>query len=275
MFSAYLTLVFVIVHYVVSHKDNPFDVAVFGWVNPATRRAKKWNSAMEAAVITFGDTQILTGIAILLGAFIQLPHGISSYHWQVVVSLAWFSTLTHLLALKSQRHVFRNRREMAAKRAVLMSFVMILFVTALGPTVYLPWDGVSLAAPALCLFSKNVDPDKEHFDLEVVHASHVFILILSIAFLVTNHVTNVIGLFTKVPEALQSWLKSKVSNLLKHVFESAARPTKYPKVKAIQKAGVLLIYVLSKAFYEIFDSMIWQVRTSQKNSVLLVQAETL
>lgn len=114
MLSAYSTLGIVIARYLVNHHNvqNPVDEAFVKFVMSrsmlhVTQTSEKWNMALESAVITFSDTQIITGIAILLCGYIQLPLGISTYHWQVVVSLAWFSSLTHLLTLSSLHGYFQ------------------------------------------------------------------------------------------------------------------------------------------------------------------------
>lgn len=232
-------------------------------IQSTERHSKKQNKALEAALITFSDTQVITGISILLAGYIQLPLGISAYHWQVVIALAWFSSLTHLLTLKSLRDYFRERLEMAVWRAVLMGFVMILLVVAIGTTGYIvqadsPDDD---AFPAICLFSS---------DRRLNHAFNYPLIILSIAFITMNYSLKVIGLFTRVPEKFQNWLETKVSKLLKNFFEFASRPRENPRFITIKfrnmlRGLVLLLYVLSKALYEISGSILWEVRTAEEN----------
>lgn len=232
-------------------------------IQSTERHSKKQNKALEAALITFSDTQVITGISILLAGYIQLPFGISAYHWQVVIALAWFSSLTHLLTLKSLRDYFRERVEMAVWRAVLMGFVMTLLVVALGTTGYItqadaPNDD---AVPAICLFSS---------ERRLKYDFNYPLIVLSIAFITTNYSLKVIGLFTRVPENLQNWLETKVSKLLKISFEIASRPRKNLKFTTIKfrsmlRGLVLLLYVLSKALYEISGSILWEVRTAEEN----------
>lgn len=246
-------------------------------IKNATRNSKKWIRPLETALITFSDTQVITGIAILLGGYIQLYSGISSYHWQVIVALAWFSSLTHLLTLKSLRGYFRKRLEMAIWRAAFMGFVMILLIAALGPTGYIS-QNEAIATPAFCLFSskrrlevsRHAVSSSDSFD-----AFNLPLIFLSIFFLVTNYVLKVIGLFTTVPETWQSWLETNVSKHLKYNLECTARLRDNSAFTIIKKfwdmlrALVLLTYVLSKAFYEIGGSMLWEVYTSKENPCYL------
>jgi len=74
MLSAYLTLTVVIVHYFVGKRisENPIDRRLtrrFRSSTPAKQSgtaAETWNAAAEASVLLFSDTQVITGMAILL-----------------------------------------------------------------------------------------------------------------------------------------------------------------------------------------------------------------
>lgn len=91
---------------------------------------------MEAAVLMYSDTQVLTGIAIMLSAYSQLQHKISIYHWRTTVQLAWFSSMTHLTTLTSLRAYFREHSKIAFWRLVFMGVTLLLLVAALVPTGY-------------------------------------------------------------------------------------------------------------------------------------------
>ncbi|KAG7004937.1 hypothetical protein G7Y79_00022g051580 [Physcia stellaris] len=145
--SAYLTLFLVIVHYLFDDHvtTNPIDRRFIDFVTPRAWNnskavSKKWTKALESAVLLYSDTQVVTGMAILLTGYIQLPSGISSYHWQVIVDLAWFSTLSHLATLTALRGYFP------------------LLATALGPTGYISQFATS-AVPAKCLYSPSAYTD--------------------------------------------------------------------------------------------------------------------
>lgn len=92
--------------------------------------SERWTRAFEAAVLFLGDTQVVTSVAILLSGYMQLPCGISTYHWEMIVDLAWFSALTHLTALTSLRHYFRRRPAMAMWRVGFMGVTLILLSSA-------------------------------------------------------------------------------------------------------------------------------------------------
>lgn len=125
-------------HYLVDrqHQRNSVDRAFLAAVVPkrltiqTQETSEKWTRAFDTAVLLLGDTQAVTSVAILLSGFVQLPCGISTYHWQTLVNLGWFSALTHLTALTSLRHFFRRRPAMALWRIVFMGLTLVLLASA-------------------------------------------------------------------------------------------------------------------------------------------------
>lgn len=65
------------------------------------------------------DLQILTGISILISGYAQLECGLSCYHWQVLVYLAWFSSLTHLSCLTLLRNYLCQSPRRASMEAIM------------------------------------------------------------------------------------------------------------------------------------------------------------
>src|ERR1700753_3176257 len=86
------------------------------------------------------DIQILTGLSILISGYLQLPRGLSCYHWQVIVYLAWFSSLTHLSCLTFLRSHLYNRPRQRAKRLGAMIIILIMIMLALIPTGSYGWE---------------------------------------------------------------------------------------------------------------------------------------
>jgi hypothetical protein len=85
-------------------------------------------------VLNMSDLQIVTGLAILVSGFTQLPCGISVYHWQVLVYLAWFSNLTHLSCLTFLRKYLHEHPGQRRWRLAAMGILVILLIIALIPT---------------------------------------------------------------------------------------------------------------------------------------------
>lgn len=114
-------------------------------------------------VLNMSDLQIVTGLSILISGFTQLGCGLSAYHWQIVVYLAWFSSLTHLCCLIFLRNYLYNHPGQRLWRLVSMCIVIIMLVVALYPTGYFNWtsDPVATATPtspssyAICFYSRK------------------------------------------------------------------------------------------------------------------------
>ncbi len=99
-------------------------------VRPSARRA----STLRKAVLMFSDQQLVTGIALLVSGYAQLQYGIPAYHWQIIVYLAWFSSLTHLITLTLLRQYFRDNPAIRSWRAFFMFATVIMHGAALSPT---------------------------------------------------------------------------------------------------------------------------------------------
>lgn len=262
MFSAYFTLVLVIAHYFFDYQNsqNPVDRAFIKFMTPKSwntqqgRPSKKWTQALEAAIVIYSDMQALTGIAILLSAFLQLQCGISTYHWQVAVDLAWFSSLTHLTTLTSLRGYFRKRPKLAFWRLFFMGANLALLMAAMAPTGYAATPFSSISIPARCLFTEHLDKigSSSSFNMPLI--------ILTFLFLLTSYITRVIKLFTSSSELARKWLRIIPGDLVKNTIRKRRPSAAIPKLTWYGlQTFLLLLYVLAKAGYEMNESMLWEI----------------
>ena len=183
-----MTLVLVIIHYIFEdHTQNHVDRAWIKFVIPKSWRKhgttswKKWTKAATAALLTYSNTQVITGIAILLAGYWQLKCGISVYHWKVISNLAWLSSVTHIATLTSLRKYFQQRPTLAYFRTTAMGITLILLAIASGPanfdegTRYAPYFH---PFPAKCLYKQQYS---HYFVLNIP------ILVASLTFLVASY----------------------------------------------------------------------------------------
>jgi hypothetical protein len=116
----------------------------------------------------FADIQIITGVAILVSGYLSLRCGLSTYHWQLVVDLAWFSSVTHLSTLTFLRHYLHNRPKEKRLRVVAMLALLVLLSVAVGPTAHFAWlhetDAEKLAllkvqssSHTICVYKLRID----------------------------------------------------------------------------------------------------------------------
>ncbi|KAF2785964.1 hypothetical protein K505DRAFT_354736 [Melanomma pulvis-pyrius CBS 109.77] len=85
-------------------------------------------------VLYMSDLQILTGLSIFISGFVQMPCGISRYHWKILAYLAWFSSLTHFGCLSFLRSYLFNHPAERTWRLFFMIIIAVMLVFALVPT---------------------------------------------------------------------------------------------------------------------------------------------
>lgn len=294
--SAYLTLILLFVHYLVDHQQqqNSVDRVFLAAVVPkkltiqTQESSEKWARAFDAAVLCLGDTQIITSVAILLSGYVQLPCGLSTYHWEIIVDLAWFSALTHLTALTSLRHYFRRRPAMALWRVVFMGITLVLLGSALYPAGYVPqsftrdtdlyptpiqtnaaFTGL-LSCPAICLFNKHRRAELVNSLLASEEGSrqqntgslpfNTTLVTISLAYFATCYLTRVIRLFRSSSERANQWLRVAPVSLMWRMYEVGARSNfKVRILWRLWRGFWLTCIVLSEAVYNVGDSTLWEI----------------
>ena len=296
MLSAYSTLLLVAVQFLVgcSRQQNLVDRAFIDFFVPKRfviqdpTTSEQWTRAFNAAVLFFGDTQVITSVAILVSGYVQLPCGLSAYHWQTIVDLAWFSALTHLATLTSLRQYFRTRPTMAILRIVFMGMTLILLGAALQPTVFMPQlrNGESafvqngsglqdsqtvvndfISSPAICLFSDRsrdkVWKSQSVLEVDGCHHSKPYnpnIVILSLLYLVTSYLSRIVRLFAPLAGSANQWLRFGPINFLQKKYSSTCvHPSTFGTILTVWNAILLLTMTLWDAFYLAANSMLWEI----------------
>ena len=123
-----------------------------------------WAGVIEPLVLGLSDQQLITGITILLVAYIQLPasHGhISGYHFFIVNALAWFSINTHLVTLVVLRDRLSKRPDLRLWRTIAMILLALFLVISTFLTshkyMFQPKDGNVdfdlFKCPAICFIN--------------------------------------------------------------------------------------------------------------------------
>lgn len=119
------------------------------------------------------DQQLVTGLSIVISAYVRLQRDLSFYHWRMITTLAWFSSATHLATLLFLRQHMQSNRYIWYARALLMFGLALMVALAIIPTgVPVSMDPseddqvdqkVTLGMPARCALS-CINP--EIFDFE-------------------------------------------------------------------------------------------------------------
>ncbi|KAL9048089.1 MAG: hypothetical protein Q9206_006254 [Seirophora lacunosa] len=246
----------------------------------------RWTTSLESAVFAISDTQLTTSVAILVGGFIQLSRGMALYHWQTTVNLAWSSAITHLATLTSLKLSVRSRSSMATWRVLVMGAVLLLLSVAFVPTGYV-WqrdyelssgnstdsvftnpdnkafnatmDSFShlAASPAICWYSTRSRRQVEKqiaalakIEIPPIDAGGGYryfngcLVGISIAYLLTSYLTRVTRLYAPLAKISDKWFRIRSSHQKSHAYKTFA---------------MLVALVLAEAFYEVADSIIWEI----------------
>lgn len=135
-------------------KPNPIDAKLLAWARGIILRLLRlapgsWSAsltsldlsaAISKVILNLCDVQIVTGLAILVSGFMVMDCGISSYHWQIMVYLAWFSTVAHMSSLTSVQDYLSTRPWQRNIRFLITLALLAMLITALVPTAYFQWS---------------------------------------------------------------------------------------------------------------------------------------
>ncbi|KAF7348963.1 hypothetical protein MVEN_01417000 [Mycena venus] len=130
---------------------------------------ERFTSLFFPLVFTLGDTQLITGLAVLISGWIRLRAGLSVYHFTVIADLAWMASDTQLVAffalfqcVRSTPHWRRDALDIDIEPYVylpsrlcrafgMLCMFTMLFVASVILSDRAWWDCVSL--PAIGFFS--------------------------------------------------------------------------------------------------------------------------
>ena len=278
------------------------------WATPDNVRFQEWQNALSQVrytkitptalpagemtdakrvnkcVLTLSDLQILTGIGILVSAYVQLPCGISIYHWQIVVYLAWFSSLTHLTTLTFLRHYLQERPAMRTWRLLAMSLMLVLLLLALLPTGRSEWLEYyyynTAGAYAICIFKSKEGLHYHSGMLNLLKPAFSASSIISITTLSISYVTKVVRMHTTtahwVFRRTRILLGKHYKSMLKFMYDEAHHSTvernrrKMSSLKiclywikiSILSIGyrlALAVFLTIRVVLDLCDSMLWEV----------------
>ncbi|KAL8836144.1 MAG: hypothetical protein Q9170_003037 [Blastenia crenularia] len=268
MATAYFTLLLVFVYYIIGWSTkshlNVIDIGLLRWLHLKTKLhpARSWEPVLRKAILLFADQQLITGFAILGASYSQLRCGISSYHWQIIIYLAWLTSLSHLTTLTALRQYFQEHHTIRAWRIALMLCMAFPLCVALLPTGHGRWspgyfNGVNNdATPAICMF-KLLALGKFETGLFSTPA-----MVLSLFVLSLGYVTRIVKLFPDTAATVRKWLRTKPGDVVKRWLDSIYNRSRTPG------AGKLwtLVYILSLALFldlrvicDLNDSILWEV----------------
>lgn len=170
------------------------------------------------------DVQIITGSAILISGFATLNHEMTAYHWQIIVYLAWFSSLTHLAILTFLRRYLYQHRITRSWRLIAMLLLVAGLVAALLPTAVTMvndnpvWE--TGGVHARCLFHELRGLS--------LNSPEMISMIVSVVVVTSSFLTRVIRMHrtpTSYMDRPRAWFRNMLMNLLERSIPRIAVTT--------------------------------------------------
>ena len=265
--TGYLTLLLALAYYILGFVVDQFLNSIDrGFLHHVGRIIKPRSTARQAstlrkAVLMYSDQQLVTGIALLVGGFSQLHCGLDAYHWQILIYLAWFSSLTHLATFTVLRQYFRDNPAIRLWRAVLMVVTAIMLGVALvptGSTYWLPAFQPLAGIPVRCYF----EPDAPPHTVSYWAPGPASGMIVSVLMLFLGYLTRLIKLSGKAAAFSNYWLRTAPGTTWKRWLARCGCADRSGIMQLLVKVTYIHMktaYVCLHGWYEIFDSMLWEV----------------
>ncbi|KAH6976345.1 hypothetical protein BKA56DRAFT_688037 [Ilyonectria sp. MPI-CAGE-AT-0026] len=233
----------------------------------------RWIHAFEKAsqsILSMCDTQILTGLGILISGYADLCNGISSYHFQLIGQLAWFSNVTHIASLTVLRRYLHRRRVEKWTRLILMFILSTMLIVAMGPTLFFNWvngEEGSASLPgsfARCFYNtsrslKWLEADNSELGLPGTTAFQSGIM--SMLLLILSLASRTIKLQCSLSHRVKSWRKV-LSNGWRRLLEIALGRSKSNAPNAALKLMVdfnIAILVTIRVYSDLLTSTLSDV----------------
>lgn len=211
------------------------------------------------------DLQIVTGLSILISGYAQLHQGISSYHWMVIVGLAWFSSLTHLACLTLLRNHLYSHPLQRIWRLFCMAALVILLTIALSFTGGYWWSSLQ----------GGLIPDEEmawsiirhamcHSGFDVRSTTAYYAMVLSILLVIFGFVARIIKLHKIISVSIWGKARARLSmqarRLLRIAFTWCCSNNSYKSLKrTLLYRPLLTVFLVARLFLDGWSSMFSEV----------------
>ncbi|KAF4952239.1 hypothetical protein FSARC_12704 [Fusarium sarcochroum] len=117
-----------------------------------SRSSQAWKEAIQQFILALSDQQLVTGLAILISG-IANQKNLSGYEFSVMMSLAWFSSTTHLATLDALRTYLKTHAVIRNLRVFGIVCVFILLIYAFAIAVNVAGFGELRKVPVQCFIS--------------------------------------------------------------------------------------------------------------------------
>lgn len=195
-----------------NHFLRPVDRQVF---RANSRNAhSRWRKIFENVMMSLSDQQLVTGLAILVAGYYEMMNSyLDSYHWEIVVYLAWMSSSVHIASLTVLRDVFNRNPTLRNLRVAGMLILLALLSVATWPTRLN--SSVSFM-PAKCLWSSFFAPRSTRSRIDPNW-------VLTMVMLIFAYVWKLSQLFASSRGWVRTWIVAKPEAALERLMRRAVK----------------------------------------------------
>jgi hypothetical protein len=220
------------------------------------------------------DQQMVTGAALLCSGYSQLRCNISSFHWQIIIYLVWYSSFTHLATLTVLRRYLRDHKPVRWWRLSIMSVIVAGLCVALVPTgngLWLPDNSWSIdiqngTDSVQYSYSYVGMPAACFFNITLPNSRQTSSMVISILLLFISYTTRAIKLFQPSSVKARKWLRTnpgtKLRRLLDKLHVGRQMEQKQTWIISIPYWFILSLFLIARAIFDLAESMIWEVSTN-------------
>jgi hypothetical protein len=223
----------------------------------------------------------------MIGGYSQIQGGLDIYHWQCVISMAWFSTVTHLLTLTILREEAKPNKTLRIIRITAMAALILMIVYGMVPIGYtMTLTGIWPSTPTWCFFHPGVTEDVAVQESGVwqslsynweymLFSGGILILgfLTRVLLLFSTGILHLLGAVFQIP-GKETW--RSIEGQLVRLKELIATSSNGNRLR---RGIVWMEYKLLRSFYALlivglylYDSKLWEV---QAHSIYLANIRNL
>lgn len=222
---------------------------------------------LAPSVLIVSDLQLLSGLSLLISGFTQLPCGLSAYHWQKLVYLVWFASITHLACLTLLCRYFTKHSFKRLWRLIAMGTLIVLLVVAMLPTSQFHFHRPDYrnqrplpSDPAICYYSQGPWKTKEGHDGAEISRQY---MVLSAALLGGGMLIRFIRLHqtpTRYLGAVREFCSRKSRNALRITYKYSRGDELISRLKrAFWYNPLLAGFLVLRTLVDFWSSMAFEV----------------
>ncbi|KAF4550757.1 Hypothetical protein D9617_16g015470 [Elsinoe fawcettii] len=238
----------------------------------ASQAGSEGTGHFQNAMLVLSDQQLVTGIAILVAALVNM-RDISSFHYSFSLQLAWLSSNVHLSAMLILREYLRKHPRYMKLRLGGMIMLFLLLMVALIPThmeayqrdVLAITRALTKSVPARCFWqvAATRKAPETPFPIRNSPADALFRngvnvdgqSIFSAMILAGTFFWRLLGMFDTSRNGFRSFFQERPGRFLeRHITRMASMRGTSFRVFTIPRISLIIIYLLHTLLWDTLDS---------------------